>query len=520
MMTWFCRTVVPAIFFTFGGTMSAMPQVNPPQEETYDTLTRANLRFSVNDITGIETFKPALEDSFSASHFTALKGITTFRGGPYRDRATAGAIEKRPVSLSVKWVFHTRPQGKWGGGAGWTGQPAVVQWPDSIRALMNLKSEYATQSDFTEVVFGSLDGNIYFLDLNTGRPSRNPIDIKNPIKGTVTIDPRGYPMLYCGQGIANQEEFGFRIFSLIDQKLLYYINGHDAYALRSWAAFDGAALINPKNDRMYLGGENGILYSLKLNSRLDVPAKTMSIHPQVLKYRYEVNREHHQGIENSVTAYRDHVYFADNHGYIQSLDLTTLTPGWIFFNHDDTDATLVLEPEGQVPFLYTGCEVDKQGDHGAAYLKKINGTTGGTVWERKFECFTVRGKEPVNGGLLSTPIIGKGKSSHQVIFCLSRYGGMSTGLLVALDKNTGKTDYEVKLNSYAWSSPVDIYDAAGNMYIFLADSHGRVMLFDGADGAMIYQAKIADLFEASPVVFDNKIIIPSRPDKIFCLEIR
>src|SRR6185295_15449875 len=173
-----------------------------------------------------------------------------------------------------------------------------------------------------------------------------------------------------------------------------------------------------------------------------------------------------------------------------------------------------------VPFLYTGNEVDKQGKKGFSWLKKINGNTGETVWERKFACLTVLGEHPVNGGMLSTPVIGKMKGSGKIIFSLSRYNGLNKGLLIALDQMTGETRYEIALDNYAWSSPVDLYDKDGNMYIFLADSGGVAMLFDGENGTLIHKLKLADLFEASPVAFDNMIVIPSRPNKIFCLEIK
>ena len=106
-----------------------------------------------------------------------------------------------------------------------------------------------------------------------------------------------------------------------------------------------------------------------------------------------------------------------------------------------------------------------------------------------------------------------------MVFCLSRYGEMNAGLLLALDKKTGATIFETKLRHYAWSSPVAIYDKAGNMYLFLADSKGYVMLIDGMNGKIIYEKKIAELFEASPVVFDNQVVVPSRPGEVFCFEV-
>jgi outer membrane protein assembly factor BamB len=117
-------------------------------------------------------------------------------------------------------------------------------------------------------------------------------------------------------------------------------------------------------------------------------------------------------------------------------------------------------------------------------------------------------------------VLGKQKGKGLAIFCLSRYKEMSKGLLVALDKVTGAKVWEAKVDHYAWSSPIDIYDKEGNMYIFLADAGGDVMLYDGANGALIYKMKVVDLFEASPVAFGNKIIIPSRPRDIFCLEVQ
>jgi outer membrane protein assembly factor BamB len=121
--------------------------------------------------------------------------------------------------------------------------------------------------------------------------------------------------------------------------------------------------------------------------------------------------------------------------------------------------------------------------------------------------------------MLSTPVLGKNNSDSLAVFCLSRYGGLNKGLLVALHKQSGEIVWKTPLDNYAWSSPLDIYDEAGNMYLFLADSKGFVMLFDGIDGKLIYKEKIAELFEASPASFNDKIVIASRPRKIFCLEV-
>ena len=221
-----------------------------------------------------------------------------------------------------------------------------------------------------------------------------------------------------------------------------------------------------------------------------------------------------------MAAFSNLLYFADNDGNLQAVDVATLQPVWFHHNHDDTDATLVLDIPDSIPYLYTGSEVDLQGNKGFTYLKKINGLNGTTVWARKYPCFSIRGAHPVNGGMLSTPVSGKQAARHLLVASISRYGSIDKGLLVAINKETGEECWKRELDHYAWSSPLDIYDREGNMYIFLADSRGHVMLIDGATGDLMFQKKIADLFEASPVAFNNQIIIASRPRKVFCLEVR
>ncbi|MBX7124786.1 MAG: PQQ-binding-like beta-propeller repeat protein [Cyclobacteriaceae bacterium] len=484
------------------------------QSQGTDTLSRA---------TFITAHSPDTVDLGRAPWFgerhSSVEGITTFRGSPFRDSPSTGTIPANPSRIRVRWTFSTGFDKSWAGGAGWTGQPAVIQWPDSTRRSMNLSPSMRDKQDFVEVVAASLDGKIYFLDLATGKPSRPPINTQHPIKGSVSVDPRGWPLLYSGQGISNDGTFAFRIFNLLDQQLIFKINGHDPFARRNWGAFDGSPLIDPVNDVLYEAGENGLLYKVRLRTKWRSSSRSLTVQPLIQKYRYERKGGSMQGVENSLAAWHDRLFFADNNGYLQCYNTSTRKTEWWLHNYDDTDATLTLQEDAGVPFLYTGNEVDLQGDKGLVHLRKINGLTGAVVWDRTYPCYSVRGAHPVNGGMLSTPAMGKNNDSDIVIFSLSRYGGLSRGLLVALRKSDGTSVWESPLPYYAWSSPLDLYDPLGNMFVFLADSHGQVMLFNGRNGELITKEKIANLFEASPVGFGNQIVIPSRPRDIFCLEI-
>ena len=509
------RILIPIVFLCSILAFSPPRHLSGRLAADVDTLARTKLSFEKQIA---ENSLPKLNKISFPSSFTAIEGVTTFRGGPYRDRPSFGSLNERPKSMTIKWLFSTTHDKSWGGGAGWTGQPLVVRWPDSTRNKMNLYPSAKAKSSLVEVIVGSLDGKIYFIDLETGKATRPHINIQNPIKGTLSIDPRGWPLLYAGQGISNTGEFGIRIFSLIDHKKLFFLNGRDPFAYRAWSAFDSSPLIHPESDFMFVGGENGILYGLDLHSSWKGGVPTVT--PEVNRYRYKANPNQNQGIESSLVGYKDRLFFSDNNGYIQCLSIKNFEPLWISQNPDDTDATMILEEEPSGPVLYTGNEVDLQGARGFAYVRKLNGNTGQTIWEQKFDCHTIRGSHPLNGGMLSTPVLGKQNGKELAVFCLSRYKVMSKGLLVALNKATGQKVWETSVDHYAWSSPLDIYDKQGNMYIFLADAGGDVMLYDGANGALIFKMKVVDLFEASPVAFGNKIVIPSRPRDIFCLEVQ
>lgn len=223
--------------------------------------------------------------------------------------------------------------------------------------------------------YASLDGNVYFIDLETGKKTRNPININNPIKGSVALDPKGYPLLYVWQGISEKGQIGYRIFSLIDGKELYFINEIDSVSHRGWGAFDGSPLINRESDSMILGGENGIVYDIKLNTKFDKDNKKISLNPQVLKYRYEIKGNNYQGIENSVAVYKNLAYFADNGGQIQYVNLQNMKPVWTFNGKDDTELMVALNKKTgeeiwryEMPNYSWSSPVDIYDDKGKGYL--------------------------------------------------------------------------------------------------------------------------------------------------------
>lgn len=449
--------------------------------------------------------------------YSEIEGIFTFRGNNFRNGPSFGKSSINDNSLSEKWKFKTSFS-SWGGGAGWTGQPALINWPKELKQNMNLTKSFKDKENGIEAIYASLDGNIYFLDAQTGEKTRDKIKVGGPIKGSVSIDPRGLPLLYAGEGINEGSALGFNIFSLIDGKKLYELAGSDKDAPRAWGAFDSSCIVDSKNDTVFAPGENGLIYKIKLNSKYDTKNNTISIKPEVGKYNYNLGNK--PGVESSMATYSNLGYFADNNGFAQCIDLNLMKPVWHLNLGDDTDATLTIDIENDIPFLYAGNEVDMQGAVGYSNIKKINALTGAVVWEKKFKCESLLGSSPVNGGLLSTPAMGKNKISNLAIFSLSRYDGFNKGLLVALDKSTGAVIWEKKLDNYAWSSPVDFYDDEGNGFIILGDSAGTLHLVDGASGTTLDTLKLDANIEASPAIFEDTLVVATRSGSIYGIEIK
>ena len=70
-----------------------------------------------------------------------------------------------------------------------------------------------------------------------------------------------------------------------------------------------------------------------------------------------------------------------------------MEPIWVIEGLDDIDASITIEAEEGVPYLYVGDEVDHQGISGISTIRKINGLTGEVVWKNEFSCQSVVGTE-------------------------------------------------------------------------------------------------------------------------------
>lgn len=465
----------------------------------------------------------------AASQYSDVEGVTAFRGNNYRDSASFGTRTVSQKKLDIVWEKEglgeiAAHNSNWPG-TGWTGQPLIVHWSEAVKKLMNINSEMKAK-DLVEVIYPALDGNIYFLDLETGKDTRNKIEIGYPIKGTAMVDPRGYPVLYTGMGINENNgkfaEYKYRFISLVDQKEIYTIFGRDQAAFRGWGANDSSALLDKKTDTLLNCGENGLVYRVKLNTKFDDVSGSLTMAPQITKYRYRSPYNDEQGIENSPAIYKNFMYFNDNGGTMQCIDLNTLKPVWIYETGDDTDSTTVIEETEKGVFLYTANQVDKRGEGGKnpkadCNIRKFNALTGELIWQQDYECVY---NYYINGGALGTPVLGKDDISNMVVFNICFTGSNTDGTMVALDKNTGEEIWKKKLAAYSWCSPVDFKSSDGKTYMVYTDYAGNMHLVDPMTGNILDSVSLGKNVESSPAIYNDTIVVGSYAKKIFGVKVR
>ncbi|MFP5416022.1 MAG: PQQ-binding-like beta-propeller repeat protein [Actinomycetes bacterium] len=459
--------------------------------------------------------------------YNQVPGVLTFRGNNHRSGGAYGTADVRDRTLTVEWttrIGEIRGEGSYWPGAGWTGQPLLVQWPRETKVAMGLASEFVDDADFVEVIYPVFEGKIYRLDLKTGRPTRDPIDVGWGFKGTASVDPRGYPLLYAGQGLNDTNgtigPWRYRVFDLIQNKEVWHLSGLDPAAPRhDWGAFDSSALVDAESDTLIAPAENGLIYKVLLNSSYDAAARTVSIDPEVTRLRYEVPGNVRYGVENSAAAYRNLMFAADNSGNVFSWDATTLEMLWMRATDDDVDASLVLEETDEGIFLYTGNEVDNRGAEGGeriTNLRKLDALTGEQLWQYDIPAYYTG----VNGGVLSTPALGTGTLGDLVIFNVSRTTAPREGDLIALDKQTGGVVWRRHLSNYSWSSPTLVRSTDGTQYGVLADSDGIMHLFDPQTGLDISRVNLGRNVEATPAVFGDMLVVASYDRNIYGIRLR
>ena len=427
----------------------------------------------------------------------AVEGLLTFRGNPTRTYHGKGPV---PAAPTVQWTFPDAamcgPSSEGGEtrtwcGMGWTGQPAVFE-----------------RDGRTWLVFGAYDHAVHFVDALTGERILPEFATGDIVKGSVTVDPDGYPLVYTGS-----RDNKLRVLA-IDRPEATELWQLDATAVGPtlWNDdWDGSPLV--LNDHLLEGGENSRFHVAKLNRAYGADG-LVTVAPEVVFHAAGWDEQlladvgdRNVSIEQSVTVVDDTAWFANSGGLLQGWDLSSVRTGigapmrtFRFWLGDDADATIVADADR---YLYVGVE-NERGTARAAevgQLLKIDprAPDDPVVW-------SVPSTDGSPAGTWSTPAV----LGDTVIW------PTRPGTVYGLDRDTGSVRWQVELPAPLMGSPVVVDDVW-----IQGDCNGVLHGFDVSDPTVrppeLWAVALGGCIEATPAVWEGRIYVATRAGLLHAL---
>ncbi len=464
--------------------------------------------------------------------YSAQGGVLTFRGGPLRQNGAYGTVTVEEQTLQVLRGMRTGTLGDNYTGFGFGSQPLIVKWYKNIREMMGVTETAKDTSAFKEVIMPASDGKIYFFNLETQVFSRELVDVGFPLSTTGAINPYGYPLLYVGQNEDQVKGYrgivGMRVYDLITNEMTAFETGIEENSYNAKVGtISTSPIIESASDTLIYGGDNGMLYSVAMNTNFDLENATISVDPVVSTYAYKTGLKNaKQGIRSSIATYGDYAYFGDMAGTIQCVDMNTLEPVWVANVDDSVVASVALEVEEDGVYLYAGNVINKRAKTGVIKLMKLNALTGEVVWENE----SVKGKystklgEGMYSGLMASPLVGMGDINDLVIFNVNNVQTEEKNkfysIVYALDKVTGEEVWSQPIDVNSVSSPIAMYEPDGTSYIVMGDNNGTLRLMDGFSGTTISTVNLGSAIHASPAAYGNIIVVGTTGGMIYFVELK
>ena len=85
------------------------------------------------------------------SDYTTVPGVLAWRGNNARTAPTYGQADLTTKTMSIAWTHDigaVAAEGSYFPGAGWTGQPLLVNWPQATKAAMGLSAAQTADPSF------------------------------------------------------------------------------------------------------------------------------------------------------------------------------------------------------------------------------------------------------------------------------------------------------------------------------------------------------------------------------------
>ena len=433
-----------------------------------------------------------------------VDGFLGFRGNPTRTFYGDGPVPRAPVVL---WRYPDAPMcsiegdledgGRRWCGIGWTGQPLVL-----------------VGGARTDVIVGGYDGGLHFVDAADGRASRVPFFAGQMVKGTETIDPDGFPLVYTGA------RDGYLRIVAFDRDVpteLWRLGRHPQGVWNNdWDA-------NPTvhDDVLYAAGEDGWFRVVRINRRLDA-AGLVQVDPVVLLEVAGFNDEliarvgdRAVSIESSPALTDTAIYWVNSGGRVMGIDRAAALEGRevVILDHwvgDDADASIVVDRDGA---LYVAVEVERRlaGTEDLGQLIKLDPARPNdpVVWRLTVRS-TASERDP-RAGIWATPAI------HGELLYVPTHAGD----LLIVDRSTGSIVHEFDVGYHAWSPPAIVEDVDGSTWLVVATCSAASLrgyeLVVGEAPIERWRVPLPGCIESTPVVWRGAIYVGSRDGYLYAV---
>ncbi len=424
-----------------------------------------------------------------------VEGLLTFRGSPTRSFYGTGPIAAEPT---IRWAYPETGSlcrrstvgattSTWCG-LGWTGQPTLFK-----------------REGVLWTIFGALDGSVHFLDARTGAALLPPFRTGDIIKGSATIDPDGFPLVYVG---SRDNYFRVLAFDGDEARELWRLDARSVAPTLWNNDWDGSALV--LDDYLFVGGENSRIHIAKLNRSYGSDGR-VAVDPELVFHAAGWDSEllaavgQNVSIENSVAISGDTLYFANSGGLVQGWDISGLKDGvepervFRYWVGDDVDASVVVDEEGM---LYVGVEFERNTSRARelGQVIKLDPSRSGEdalMW-------AIAENQGLDTGVWGTPAL------YQDLLIFAGEGGR----LRAVERATGAEVWSIELGVHLWQSPVVVDDV-----LVMGNCSGVLRAFDlqGRDRPIERWALPLDqnCIEATPAVWDGWIVIGTRSGRVY-----
>jgi outer membrane protein assembly factor BamB len=430
-----------------------------------------------------------------------VPGLLMFRGNPTRTYYGAGL----PDAPELAWRYPDGPMcsdSTAGGvtrewcGTGWTGQPALWERPDGV----------------LEAVVGAYDGAFHFVDAATGEPTRTPLPTGDLVKGSVTIDPDGYELVYGGS-----RDGKLRVIALDrgEPEVLWELHAHPQGVWND--DWDGNPLVY--DDLLLVGGEDSWLYVYELNRHRDVdglvqvdPVQLFEM-PGFTDELFADIGDRAVSFEASVALFEGVLFAANSGGRILGVDITRVRETgeapivFDWWAGDDVDATPMLDSDGM---LYIGVQYERKTARASeiGQLLKLDPTRPDDplVWNVHIPPRSA----DEDGGVWATPALYETDEGSWV------YVTSHAGDLWVVDAGTGEVSAQLGIGFHEWSSP-QVVDGklllgecqAGRLSAWSLDDPGRP--------ERVWEVEIptGGCVESTAAVWDGHLVVGSRDGYLY-----